>query len=198
MRGPSVVSEEERDHDGNGFRSASWASWAPQLKETIKSEVEVSLAGSVLERVMKMDASFLEHLQRDHIPYRRDCRACLAGSFRGHVHRRVVAPDAWCLSLDVIGPARQGEDEVLKKVKYGLIGTLVVPDVLGKLLQPEDPRRRMMDEGWGRSLSSRCGKMATSRTTRRRRSFQLRGRGRKRRRPNGKQWSSRKRSRTQR
>ena len=41
--------------------------------------------------------------------------------------------DAWCLSLDVIGPARQGDDEVLKKVKYGLIGTLVVPDVLGKL-----------------------------------------------------------------
>ena len=31
VRGPSVVSEEERDHDGGGFRSASWASWAPRL-----------------------------------------------------------------------------------------------------------------------------------------------------------------------
>eukprot|EP00439_Symbiodinium_sp_Y106_P031339 s1882_g3.t1 len=147
LRGPSVVPEEERDRDGSGFRSALWASWAPQLKEIIKSEVEVSLAGSAFERVMKMDAGFLEHLQRDHIPYRRDCRACLAGSFRGHIHRRVVAPDAWCLSLDVIGPARQGEDEVLKKVKYGLIGTLVVPDVLGKLFQPEEALE--MDDGRG-------------------------------------------------
>ncbi|CAE7580175.1 RE2, partial [Symbiodinium sp. CCMP2456] len=147
VRGPSTVSEEEKDHDGSGFRSATWAAWAPRLKEVIKSEVEVSLAGATLERVMKMDASFLEHLRRDHIPYRRDCRACLAGSFRGHIHRRVVAPDAWCLSLDVIGPARQGDDERLKKVKYGLIATLAVPDVLGKLLQPAEPSED--DDGGG-------------------------------------------------
>ena len=139
VRGPSTVSEEEKDHDGGGFRSALWASRAPQLKEVIRAEVEVSLADGVLDRLTKLDASFMEHLQRDHIPYRRDCRACLAGSFRGHLHRRVVAPDAWSLSLDVIGPARQGEDEVIKKVKYGLIGTLVVPDILGKLLQPGEP-----------------------------------------------------------
>ena len=109
--------------------------------------VENSLAGATLERVMKLDSSFLERLQRDHIPYRRDCRACLAGSFRGHIHRRVVAPDAWCLSLDVIGPARQGEDEQLKRVKYGLIATLAVPDVLGKLLQPSEPSEE--DDGGG-------------------------------------------------
>ena len=96
---------------------------------------------------MKLDSAFLEHLQRDHIPYRRDCRACLAGSFRGHIHRRVVAPDAWCWSMDVIGPARQGEDEQLKKVKYGLIATLAVPDVLGKLLQPPEPSDE--DDGGG-------------------------------------------------
>ena len=129
VRGPSMLQEEERDHDGSGFRSATWAAWAPQLKQVIKSEVEASLAGATLERVMKMDQGFLEHLQRDHIPYRRDCRACLAVSFRGHIHRRIVAPNAWCLSLDVIGPARQGDDEVLKRVKYGLIATLAVPDV---------------------------------------------------------------------
>ena len=110
-----MVSEQERDHDGSGFRSASWASWAPQLKHIVKTEVEVSLAGATLDRVMKLDTSFLEHLQRDHIPYRRDCKACLAGSFRGHIHRRVVAPDAWCLSLDAIGPMKQGDDEQLKR-----------------------------------------------------------------------------------
>ncbi|CAE7943445.1 unnamed protein product, partial [Symbiodinium sp. KB8] len=146
VRGPSVVSEEEREQDGSGFRSTLWAAWAPQLKQIIKSEVELSLAGATLERVMKLDGDFLEHLQRDHIPYRRDCKACLAGSFRGHIHRRIVAPDAWCLSLDVIGPTKQGDDEILKRVKYGLIATLVVPDVLGKLLQPAEPQG---DDGGG-------------------------------------------------
>ena len=145
VRGPSVVPEDERDHDGDGFRSVTWATWAPGLKQAIKRAVESSLAGATWERVMKLDGSFLEHLQRDHIPYRRDCRACLAGSFRGHIHRRVVAPDAWCLSLDVIGPAQKGDDEQLKRVKYGLIATLAVPDVLGKLLQPPEP----MDEDDG-------------------------------------------------
>ena len=146
VRGPSVISEEERDHDGGGFRSASWAAWAPQLKHVIKTEVEMSLAGATLERVMKLDADFLEHLQRDHIPYRRDCKACLAGSFRGHIHRRIVAPDAWCLSLDAIGPMKLGDDERLKRVKYGLVATLAVPDVLGKLLQPAEPGE---DDGGG-------------------------------------------------
>ena len=139
VRGPSTLVEEERDHDGSGFRSSTWAAWAPGLKQAVKWVVEGCLGGSVLESVMKMDHTFLEHLRRDHTPFRRDCRACLAGSFRGHAHRRVVAPEAWCLSLDVVGPTRSGCDEYVKKIRYALIGTLVVPDVLGKLLQPRDP-----------------------------------------------------------
>ena len=138
VRGPSTVAEEERDHDGQGFHSATWAAWAPGLKQAIKRRVEESLAGSTLERIMKLDQTFLDHLRRDHVPFRRDCKACLAGSFRGHAHRRIVAPEAWCLSLDVIGPTRQGTDEYVKKVRYALIGTLVVPDMLGKLLQPPE------------------------------------------------------------
>ncbi|OLQ15613.1 Copia protein [Symbiodinium microadriaticum] len=146
LRGPSTLTEEERDHDGAGFRSSTWAAWAPGLKQAVKWAVEESLGGSVLESVMKLDHSFLEHLRRDHTPFRRDCRACLAGSFRGHAHRRVVAPEAWCLSLDVVGPTRQGCDEYVKKVRYALVGTLAVPDVLGKLLQPPEPGA---DDGGG-------------------------------------------------
>ena len=82
-----MVSEEEREQDGSGFRSTLWAAWAPQFEEQIiKSEVEFSLAGATLERVMKLDGDFLEHLQRDHIPYRRDLqRLVWRGSFRGHI-----------------------------------------------------------------------------------------------------------------
>ena len=140
------MAEEERDHDGDGFHSATWAAWAPgNLKRAIKLRVEESLAGSALEKIMKHDQTFLDHLRRDHVPFRRDCKACLAGSFRGHAHRRIVSPEAWCLSLDVIGPTRQGTDEYVKKVRYALIGTLVVPDMLGKLLQPADDD----GEDWG-------------------------------------------------
>ena len=98
---------------------------------------------------MKLDQTFLDHLRRDHVPFRRDCKACLAGSFRGHAHRRIVSPEAWCLSLDVIGPTRQGTDEYVKKVRYALIGTLVVPDMLGKLLQPADGDSDDRGEGVG-------------------------------------------------
>ena len=149
VRGPSTVTEEERDHDGDGFHSATWAAWAPGLKRAIKLRVEESLAGSTLEKIMKLDQTFLDHLRRDHVPFRRDCKACLAGSFRGHAHRRIVSPEAWCLSLDVIGPTRQGTDEYVKKVRYALIGTLVVPDMLGKLLQPADGDSDDRGEGVG-------------------------------------------------
>ncbi|CAE7254368.1 unnamed protein product, partial [Symbiodinium sp. CCMP2456] len=150
VRGPSSVPEDERDHDGDGFRSATWAAWAPGLKQVIKRAVEESLAGSTLEKIMKLDQTFLDHLKRDHTPFRRDCKACLAGSFRGHAHRRIVAPEAWCLSLDVIGPTRPGVDEYVKKIRYALIGTLVVPDMLGKLLQPHEPEGE--DDGGGVGL----------------------------------------------
>ncbi|CAE7354912.1 GIP [Symbiodinium sp. CCMP2592] len=158
VRGPSTVSEEERGHDGDGFRSVTWADWAPGLKQAMKRVVEESLAGSALESIMKMDQSFLEHLQRDHMPFRRDCKACLAGHFRGHVHRRVVAPDAWTLSLDLVGPTRQGSDEYVRKIRYGLVGVLVVPDALGKILQPSDPDGE--DEGAGVGLDPVCDEEA--------------------------------------
>ncbi|CAE7031319.1 RE2 [Symbiodinium sp. CCMP2592] len=138
VRGPSVVSEEERDADGEGFRAARWAAWSPGLKRAVQRAVEESLAGATLESICKLDGAFLEHLQRDHTPFRR------------HAHRRIVAPDAWTLSLDLIGPTRQGSDEYVHKIRYGLIGTLVVPDTLGKILQPPDPDGD--DEGKGVGL----------------------------------------------
>ena len=83
--------------------------------------------------VRKVDAGFIRHLQRDHMPYRRDCKACLAGYFRGHVHRRIGVPDGWCLSLDLIGPFKEGDHEDGSTTKYGLVGVLVVPDILDEI-----------------------------------------------------------------
>ena len=81
VRGPPTVTEEERDHDGDGFHSATWAAWAPgSLKRAIKLRVEESLAGSTLEKIMKHDQTFLDHLRRDHVPFRRDCKAARPAS----------------------------------------------------------------------------------------------------------------------
>ena len=45
------------------------------------------------------------HLQRDHLPYRRDCRVCVERS-SGRPHRRVRHPAAYVLSIDTAGPFR--------------------------------------------------------------------------------------------
>ena len=97
--------------------------------------------GDMEVMIRKLDHGFLQHLRRDHIPYRRDCRACFAGYFRGHVHRRVAVPDGWCLSLDLIGPFKEGENEDGTKAKYGLVGVLVVPDIL------DETRLDLVDPG---------------------------------------------------
>ena len=107
--------------------------------------------GDMEVMLRKLDHGFFQHLRRDHIPYRRDCRACLAGYYRGHVHRRVAVPDGWCLSLDLIGPFKEGENEDGTKAKYGLVGVLVVPDILDEirldLVGPAEDDRDVASEG---------------------------------------------------
>ena len=45
------------------------------------------------------------HVQRDHLPYRKDCRICIERA-SGRPHRKVVHPSAYCLSIDTAGPFR--------------------------------------------------------------------------------------------
>ena len=134
LRGRSIVPRDEvAEHEG-GFRSAAWAAWAPSLKTLIKDILRESLGrGKAYAVLRKLDRGFLDHLRRDHVPYRRDCRACLAGYFRGHQHRRVAVPDGWTLSVDCVGPIKNGLSEFGPQVKYALIGVLVVPDIVGNL-----------------------------------------------------------------
>ena len=127
LRGCSTVPREEVAKHHDGFRSAAWAAWAPGLKDIIKDILCESLGrGKAYAMLRRLDRGFLDHLRRDHIPYRRDCRACLAGYFRGHQHRRVAVPDGWTLSVDCVGPIKNGLSEFGPQVKYALIGVLVV------------------------------------------------------------------------
>ena len=57
----------------------------------------------------------------------------MAGYFRGHQHRRVAVPDGWTLSVDCVGPIKNGLSEFGPQVKYALIGVLVALDIVGNL-----------------------------------------------------------------
>ena len=64
------------------------------------------LPGENFVRIGKMTAKEWQlHVQRDHLPFRRDCRHCVQAA-SGRPHRRVTHRSAYVLSADVAGPFR--------------------------------------------------------------------------------------------
>ena len=62
--------------------------------------------------------------------FRRDCRACLQGQMRSHIHRRQKhhGSNTFCLSMDLVGPWRPGKDHLHgQPVTRFLIAALSVP-----------------------------------------------------------------------
>ena len=63
-------------------------------------------AEAALDQLCKFDAaSWKLHLQRDHLPYRRDCRVCVERA-SGRPHRKIPHPTAYSLAVDLAGPFR--------------------------------------------------------------------------------------------
>ena len=82
-------------------KSGEWAKWAPELVRAIGRAVVKWTITPALERqrimqeeqacirtLSKNDKAFLEHCERDHLGFRRDCRTCLEASVRSHQHLR--------------------------------------------------------------------------------------------------------------
>ena len=76
----------------------------------------------------KDDKAFIEHCERDHLGYRRDCSVCLSSSIRSHAHvrQKYAYRNAFTLNVDLIGPLKQGEDQ-LGVARHLLVGVLGVP-----------------------------------------------------------------------
>ncbi|CAE7778026.1 unnamed protein product [Symbiodinium sp. CCMP2592] len=72
------------------------------------------------------------HLQRDHLPYRKDCRTCIERA-SGRPHRRITHPSAYCLSIDTAGPFR---NTGAGGYKYLLVGCYRHPKLPGT--KPEE------------------------------------------------------------
>ena len=121
--------------------SKTWAKWATGLTQAIGRAMVKWVVTPALERqrimqeeqayirtLSKNDLAFIEHCERDHLGYRRDCKTCLASSIRSHNHlrQRYQHRNAFSLNIDLIGPLTAGEDQ-LGKARHLLVGVLGVP-----------------------------------------------------------------------
>ena len=90
------------------------------------------------------------YLQRQHVPFHRDCRAFVREMEVDTPHRRLKEhPSVYSLNGDVLGPFLEGEDsgDYKKKVRYALLATipvLILDAVEGvassnEVLDPGDP-----------------------------------------------------------
>ena len=82
--------------------------WAPGFVEAIV----YALQRWPCYRLMKFtQADWEQHVANNHVPYRRDCAACVAGAGTGRRHQGVTHPDVYCMSADIAGPIRvKGKD----------------------------------------------------------------------------------------
>ena len=122
-------------------QAKTWAKWPPgfclvigqafgdwvQSTDCQKEERQAE-EQALIRHLSKNEKAFVEHCEKDHLGFRKDCNVCLASSVRGHQHFRQKYPhgNALTLTLDLIGPLCQGEDQ-LGKAKRLLIGVLGVP-----------------------------------------------------------------------
>ena len=128
-----------RSHD-QAFESQSWAKWAPGVIEVLKACLrEVLVSG----RVCKPELNWAQHVAHGHWLPSRLCRDCVLGSAAQRPHKRVVAPQAYTLGLDLPGPYKRSQDELSQRRRYMLTAVYTVPvDVNGRpLLAESQPPR---------------------------------------------------------
>ena len=78
------------------------------------------------------------HVQRDHLPYRRDCRVCVERA-SGKPHRRLSYPSPCVLSIDTAGPFRAKGSG---RYRYLLVGCYRHPKLAGTT--PEDEKKPLV------------------------------------------------------
>ena len=145
-RGPGFGSYESRASGTLGERlktSDGWAKWVPGLCAAVgrairswigstqsEREEEEKDGKAVLRALTAKEMEFRRHCEEGHIVFRRDCKACLKGQMRSHVHRRQKhhGSNTFCLSMDLVGPWKPGKDHLLgQPATRFLIASLTVP-----------------------------------------------------------------------
>ena len=113
--------------------SKSLAQWAPGLCALLVTAIrrineQKKVAVNVLTVKEKREIQgWQDHYRCGHLPFRNDCPTCLIGAGRSKQHRRVLCPSSYCLSLDIMGPFKEGVDQEIQGPKYALVAVYTVP-----------------------------------------------------------------------
>ena len=97
--------------------------------EALDREIEEGLQRdgiSMQEPLDPKEMGWWNHIRQGHLPYRRDCRACVYGSAVGLQHRRVPYPASFSLSCDLLGPLPEkglSEESVAGKARHFRVPT---------------------------------------------------------------------------
>ncbi|CAE7438163.1 unnamed protein product, partial [Symbiodinium sp. CCMP2592] len=125
-----------------GGKGLSWSQWSPGLWIAVTNMLARALAEQVPKGLRAMDSGFIEHLRNNHTPFRRDCKQCIRGGARHKQHRKVLAPQGWCMSIDTAGPFPKGLDENTTAAKYLIVAVLSVPILSVKGESVDEPADR--------------------------------------------------------
>ena len=158
QRGVGAGSADEQQFRNLGARiraSGEWAKWAPGLCVAIGKAMRAWINQSEQERkenaeegmatlraLTEREREFRRHCEEGHMVFRKDCKACLQGQMRSHVHRRQKhhGSNTFCLNMDLVGPWKPGKDHALgRPATRFLIASLTVPLSFGKVESLEEP-----------------------------------------------------------
>ncbi|CAE7369176.1 RE1 [Symbiodinium sp. CCMP2592] len=126
-------------------KELAWSEWSPGLLLAVNNMLGRAFAeakSASKAQVRSIDSGFIEHLRNNHTPFRRDCKQCIRGGARHKQHRKVLAPQGWCMSIDTAGPFPKGLDENTTAAKYLIVAVLSVPILSVKGESVDEPADR--------------------------------------------------------
>lgn len=171
-------------------QTAAWSTWSMGLVAAVKATLSSLIKdgdGPMSYGCRKLTMEeWRQHVRQNHVPYRRDCRLCVEEMGQSLPHRRRVSQGggevAYSLSVDVVGPFKQGWDYGRgREAKYAILATIPVP--LSEV-DPEEEKRKEAKVLWRilrrvRNLRSKDWRFLKKVRSRRRRIRKRQGRSRR-------------------
>ena len=101
------------------------------MEETFENEGGAASSASGVRSLKTKEghtaAMRASHYQAGHVPFRRDCAVCLEAAGRDRARKPMKSQEGYCWSMDIAGPFKPGEDQVVKQPRYILVSCVTVP-----------------------------------------------------------------------
>ncbi|CAE6936887.1 GIP [Symbiodinium sp. CCMP2592] len=130
--------------------------WCPGLRRAVQEGIRAMGLGDGADghesegecelRKLSKEQAWKLHIQRDHVPFRRDCEQCVMMLGTGRPHRRVHQKSCYVLGVDVGGPLRvPSKDAHGSGYKYFLAASYTKPCFADLDPPPEEPLEDLAD-----------------------------------------------------